>query len=360
VICDSRIYYIPISPTNPLKPGSVAFQLLSGDGGAQVQPRISQEVVLYVNAGQSSMMAIIATGAYLRPFNTKNLTDFHAHLFSTIIAIAVPNADGTFSERYAYVLNDDGSIVVGKYDPQSLQTNLPVIGWGPWSGGATVNWIAAWNADLFFTSSYFGAGICEMLDDTKYLDCTLSVNALPASFTPPVGKGPLWFIPGQSVSLMDQVTRPMGTYQIDANGFIVPQNNGGEDLTLASLVAGQPWSGIAEPFAPTAQSGADVQQRMNERQFKYFDVYVIHSTGLRFVTLFSARQTKTAPALGTIVQERRVTAYNIGDDATLPPIQRETVEQYVPVGASYDPRAAVIWDSPGPLMICEFAMEISI
>jgi hypothetical protein len=32
VFCDRRIYYIPISPTNPLKPGSVAFQLLSGDG----------------------------------------------------------------------------------------------------------------------------------------------------------------------------------------------------------------------------------------------------------------------------------------------------------------------------------------
>jgi hypothetical protein len=32
VLRPRKIYYIPISPTNPLKPGSVEFQLLSGDG----------------------------------------------------------------------------------------------------------------------------------------------------------------------------------------------------------------------------------------------------------------------------------------------------------------------------------------
>jgi hypothetical protein len=84
-----------------------------------------------------------------------------------------------------------------------------------------------------FTSSYFGTGICDILDDTQYLDCALPVNAAPTAFTPPIGKGPLWFIPSQTVTLMDQVTRYMGTYFVDANGFIIPQFNGGEDLTLA-------------------------------------------------------------------------------------------------------------------------------
>jgi len=359
VFCDRGVYYIPISPTNPLKPGSVQFLLLSSDGAAQVQPRRAQEAILYVNAGRNSMMAVIATGTFLRPFHTKNLGDFHFHLFNNIQAIAAPSADGTFNERYAYVLNGDGSIAVGKYEAGSLQGNQPVIGWGPWSGAGIVSWIGAYQADVIFTSSYFGAGVVEILDDTQYLDCALAVNAAPAAFTPPGGKGPLWFIPGQSVFLMDQVTRPMGVYQVDANGFIVPQNNGGEDLTRAALVAGQPWSGMAEPFAPDAPSGADQRQRMEMRQFSKFAAYVLHSTGMRFVTLFSAKQTPTSPALGTIMQERRVPAYDIGNDATLPPFQRETVESYVPVGSSYDPRAAIIWDNPGPLMILEIAMELS-
>jgi hypothetical protein len=47
----------------------------------------------------------------------------------------------------------------------------------------------------------------------------------------------------------------MGTYQIDANGFIIPQNNGGENLLAATLVAGQPWTMTVEPFCPDASPG---------------------------------------------------------------------------------------------------------
>jgi hypothetical protein len=325
-----------------------------------VQPRLAQAAILYVNAGQNSMMAVIATGAYYRPFDTKNLSDYHAHLFNNIQAIAAPNADGTFNERYAYVLNGDGTISVGKYNSDSLQTATPVIGWGPWSGSAAVSWIAAWDADVLFTSSYFGTTICEVLDDSRYLDSSLVVNALPAAFTPPVGLGPLWFIPLQSVSLMDQVTRSMGTYQIDANGFIVPQGLGGENLAIASLVAGQPWTAITEPFAPAAPPGSDQGQRMKERQIAIFAAWIAHSTGFTMAGLFSGKQTRTSPPLGTVMNQRRVTAYNQDDDATLPPTQRETVEFHKPPGTTYDPRVAIIQDTPGPLQILELVIECSL
>jgi hypothetical protein len=360
VICDRRIYYIPISPTNPLRPGSVAFQLLSGDGAAQVQPRLAQEAILYVNAGQNTMMAVIATGAYYRPFNTKNLTDYHSHLFNAIQCIAAPSADGTFNERYAYVLNGDGSIAVGKYKPESLQGSEPVIGWGPWSGAGVVSWIAAQAADVVFTSSYFGAGVVEILDDTQYLDCALPVNNPPAAMVAPAGKGPLWFIPGQTVTLMDQITRMMGTYQIDGNGNIIPQGVGGENLAIASLVAGQPWTMITEPFAQDAAPGVDQHQRMLVRRISYFTAYVIHSTGFMFAKLFSSKQTATSPPLGSIVNTRRVPAWNLGDDATKPPPSRETAESWRPSGLSYDPRVAIIKDTPGPLFISEIAMEITL
>ena len=44
----------------------------------------------------------------------------------------------------------------------------------------------------------------------------------------------------------------------------------------------------------------------------------------------------------------------------LPPPLRETVEEWRPSGYSYDPRTAVIKDTPGPLTIAEIGMEISI
>lgn len=361
VFCDRGVYYIPISPANPLKPGSVQFQVLSGDGAANVKPRIAQETILYANAGQNSVIAIVATGAYQRPFNTRNLCEFHAHLFNGITAIAAPTADGTFNERYAYVMNSDGSVVVGKYSVSSLLSDaVPQVGWGPWSGVGAVSWVSAWAADVLFTSSYFGTAVCEILDDTVYLDCAISVNSPPAAFAAPVGKGPLWFIPSQTVSLMDQVTRSMGTYQIDGNGFIVAQSNAGEDLTAASLVAGQSWTTTVEPFCPDAPPGSNAGQRMFKRRIGRMTVYVIHSTGFVMARLFSGPITPTSPALGTVMNTRRVTAWNQDDDPTLPPPQRETAERWRPIGRSYDPRVAIIKDTPGPLLIAELGMEATI
>jgi hypothetical protein len=359
VFCDTKLYYIPISPSSPLVPGSVSFQILSGDGCAQVQPRLAQDVLLYANAGANSLMAIVATGAFNKPFAAKNLSEYHSHLFSGITTIAVPTADAQFNERYAYVLNSNGSLVVGKYNLGDLGSGSK-IGWGPWSGVGVVQWVSAWNGDVFFTSNYFGADICEQLDDTLYLDCGLSVNSPPAPFAPPAGKGPLWFIPSQSVILMDQNTRPMGTYQVDANGNIIPQFNGGENLSIASLVAGQPWTMTAEPFCPDASPGGDVGQRMFRRRISRFAAYVVNSTGFRMARLFSGPITPNSPSLGAIMNERIIPAYNVGDDATKPPPLREIAERWRPIGKAFDPRAAIIKDTPGPLLIEELGMEATI
>jgi hypothetical protein len=60
------------------------------------------------------------------------------------------------------------------------------------------------------------------------------------------------------------------------------------------------------------------------------------------------------------MNKRRVPAWNIGDDPTKPPPLRETVEEWRPSGYSYDPRVALIKDTPGPLVVEEIGMEISI
>jgi hypothetical protein len=64
--------------------------------------------------------------------------------------------------------------------------------------------------------------------------------------------------------------------------------------------------------------------------------------------------------LGTIVNEKRFPAWNQGDDPTKSPTQRKTVFDWSPSGSTYDPRVAIIKDTPGPLIICEIAMEISL
>jgi hypothetical protein len=99
---------------------------------------------------------------------------------------------------------------------------------------------------------------------------------------------------------------------------------------------------------------------MELRQIAKFAAYVINSTGFLFASLFSGRQIPTAPALGTVVSQSRVTTWKQGEDATKPPVQRETVESWTPGGSSFDPRVAIIKDTPGPLLIAEIAWEITL
>lgn len=340
VFCDNGIYYIPISTTNPLKPGSVAFNLISRDGCSRVQPRAVQEVIVYIGSGGSSVMSLVAMGSYTRPYETRNLSDQHSHLIVSPVAIAAPTSADTFPERYAYVLNSDSTIAVLKYQIGSRQL-LGTIGWTPWSGSAQVSWVSALNANVMFTSNYFGVNIVEVLDGTQYLDAAVLVNNPPPALVPSGGQGPLWWMPSQSVTLIDLGTRQMGVYQIDAQGFIVPQNIGGEDLASAQLVAGQAWTSTFEPFLPPVQGGQSVGQRMKRRKIAKWAVTANHGTGFVFA-------------------DARVTAYRQDDDATQPPPLREETVTGRRMGRDYDPRVQLIKDVPGPLVLLEIGLDVTI
>jgi hypothetical protein len=360
VFCDRAIFYIAISATNPLKPGSVSFQIVSNDGtAANVQPRAVQEVIIYIDSALVVVRSIVATGAFNRPYETRALSDLHTHLIKSPIAISVPTASIGFPERYGFILNSDGTVAVFKYQQHAGQLQ-GTIGWTPWSGRGTVQWIGALGGNVLFSSTYGSASVVEKMDVTQYLDMALPVNNPPAALTPPGGKGPLWFAPSAPVYLLDLGTRQMGFYQVDANGFIIPQFIGGENLESSQLVAGHDWTAIFEPFVPDANSGTDVGQRMKRRRVANFAVYAMNSTGFLLARLFSGPLTRTSPALGTIMNNRRVTTYNQDDDATQPPPLREGTERTKPLGRAFDPRVAVIKDTPGPLIIAEVGLEATI
>jgi hypothetical protein len=260
------------------------------------------------------------------------------------------------------VLNGDGTLAVGKLKVQDGQIQ-GAVGWVPMSGFGFVEWVSARQADVIFTTVYAPNGIApvtiaEINDATQALDAGLSYNAVPAAFTPPGGKGPLWWLASGTCFVMDGA-RPLGVYNIDANGFLIPQFFGGENLASSTLVAGQPWTAIAEPFAPAPAPGQDVGQRTTKRRIARFATYVSNSTGFLMAKLFSGPRRPGGPALGTIMNTYRVTAYNQDDDATQPPPLREEARRWRPSGRAFDPRAAIIKDMPGPLTILELDLQVT-
>ena len=308
-----------------------------------------------MKAGGVQVAAVQVPGAYYRPNIIDNISEMHSHLFtpSSVVAIAIPSGPTQFEENYLYILLANGTAVVGRYTMrQGLlepgPEGKPTVGWGPWNGGGTIGWIAARQGDVIFTATYAPNGVTpvsvvEKLDNTQYLDGALLVNSLPTPFTPPGGKGPLFTFPGpnSTVTLIDLGTRFMGTYNVDANGFLIPQFIGGENLASTQLIAGQPWTAVFEPFMPHAPGGADQQQRMRRRKVARGLVSVEKSTGFVFGT-------------------RRVPAYFVGDDATQPAPLREDSYQIRPRGRAFDPRIVLTKDTPGPLIVVEYGFEVTV
>jgi hypothetical protein len=360
VFCDNAIFSIPISATTPLQPGSVSFLQLTGDGALPgVKPQRAQQSIVFVGPNGNQIKAVQAIGAYTRPYVVDDISDLRAHLIKSPIAIAIPSSVGQFEERYIYLLNADATITVGKYQMKTGVIDQGV-GWNPWSGNGMPTWVFALNADVLISSSYSIMGnVLEIVDATQFLDAAILVNNLPANFVPPGGAGPLFFIPSGSVDLMDG-GRMMGTYQVDASGHIIPQNNAGENLTSSTLTAGQAWTATLEPFVPMAQGGQDVGQRVWPRRLKRAQAYVRNSTGFLFAKLFSGSITPTSPAPGTIMTVRRISTWQEDENPTQPPPLREQSYLFRPLGYSHDPRYAIVKDTPGPLEILELDNEVTV
>ncbi len=360
VFTDRGLYYIPINASNPLKPGSVAFQLITSDGCARIQPRVLEEVIIYVTAGLVSVNAVLAPGAYYRPFQTRSLTDYNNHLIRQPIGIAVPTDDGQYNERYFFVLNDDGTVAVAKVDVENGDVKPP-IGWLLWTSAGEVDWVSCLGATVLFMAHYTdpARAVVEQLDADVYLDSNLLVNTLPIAMAAPAAKGPLWWMPGGTVTLMDSL-RAMGTYNVDDDGNLIPQGYAGENLTAENLSAGQPWTSKLEPFITATPPGPDNLQRMRRRKMARIALYVRNSTGFLYQMLYAGAERRNGPAIGDVMSERRIETWNQDDDPTQQPPLREETYVFKTLGRYYDPRIRFLKDTPGPIQILEIDTEVTV
>ena len=89
-------------------------------------------------------------------------------------------------------------------------------------------------------------------------------------------------------------------------------------------------------------------------------VYASNSTGLVLARLFSSNVTPTSPPYGTVMNTMRIPTWNQGDNPTQPPPLREEAYRWRPLGRDFDPRVAILKDTPGPLIVHEVGIEASI
>ena len=335
VFTDRGVWFIAISNTSPLTPSSVDFNQISNDGVGLARPIPIEDMIVFMNAGLNRCSAVRATGSYTRPFIVDDVSDPHTDLFASPFQIAVASGDGQHPERYVYVVNSDGSTVIGK-----LSADRQFIGWAPATSQGLTTWVTTAGPNVYFTTNYaslaggVATNIVELEDDTLYLDCNMVVNSPAVGLTPAPGYGPLWlFAAGTTVTLMDGA-RDRGDRQIDVFGNIIAIQ--GEDLTSPTLMAG--FFSICW-FQPIFRPSPEVD-RGKKAVIRRIVINVEQATDF---------------TLGT----RIFPVEQWGADATQQPVLMDGIFRVRAFGRAADPTFDFIKHRPGPLTLCELSLKAS-
>lgn len=353
VFTDTGVYYIPISASNPLRPGSIEFRKISKDAAAPVRPQDTTQGLVYVNAGRTRVLAIIATGQSAAPYVVDDLTEFHGPLIKSPVALAVTSSDVAAPERYLYAVNADGTMAVARYDRRQKW-----VGWVPWDGLGAVQWVSAAGPEVIVDASYqTGAGILrytEAFDEDLLLDASLSLASATGQaplelenftqLTIETGEALLvdatyafnW-APGITLSVVREGWY-RGDYVVQSDGSLsgtIPVEN------AVGLMGGFNFVVEVEPFVPQSQEGQSRKQRLRRRRLTQVAAVVQRSQAIE-------------------VAGRLVPFWNAGEnEEEAPPLRDETYRARV-LGREWDPRWSVKQTLPGPLTILELTSEVTV
>jgi len=330
------VYFLPISASAPLQPGTLFFDKIADDGVSNIRPVTIQDAILFINQGLNRVGAIRATGSITRPFLAIDVADLHYDLFTDPVFLAITTGDGERPERYVYVVNGDGTCVVGKAafggDGQPM-----FIGWAPWTSQGFVKWVTTKGSSVYFTTQYPTSGTqvytVEVESEKLYFDHALLVNQDNGQANPPAGKGPFYHLPaGTMISLMDG-NRDLGERPIDANGFLITDPS--ENIGFPNLVGG-----LFTPsrFVP----------------WTYFD-----RVGDRTKRLSIARAYVNVTGATDFMVDNKVFTTNVwGNDGSAQPTLLDGAFRIRKLGRDWKQTIQIVKHRPGPITICEVSLEV--
>lgn len=350
LLTDTGIYYIPISATNPLRPGSIEFRKISEDAASSVPPAATPQGLVFVNAGATRIMAVVATGQTAAPYLVEDLTQYHAPLIQHPVAVCASPADSKTPERYVYAVNgDNGTMAVAKYEKRQNW-----VGWTSWDGPGRILWSSADGAQVVVTVSY-AVGSGEVRYASVFDDAMLIDEAKPLADQ--LGGLPLLLEDGEDLDLSGGDPVSLSIYAFDFapgltlsvvkgawyRGDYTVQGDGSlPDLIpvdgVEGMVGGFNFAVEVEPFVPQAGEGQARRQRMRKRRLSQVGVVVQRSQAIE-------------------VAGRLVPFWKAGENQEIPPPLRDETYRTRPLGREWDPRWSVRQSLPGALTILELATE---
>lgn len=349
-VTDKGIFYIPVSVGTPLQPGSVEFRPIFSSEIANIRPVEVTEGLLFVDKSQTGIYAISATGQTARPYIANEVNRFHRPLFSGVKSIAATSATKEFQSRQIYCVNDDGSIVVGQFNP-----DRDTIGWFRWSteGGVVKSVSGSYGKVVMMTSYDFDGAplnVGEEVDYSLLCDCAMTLDPNNSSdFLALADGSPLQLSSGASITLSQLVGLPYAGREVSVfgGGFYLGQATVGIDGLLvgfgdySQVTIGVEWDWDFVPLFTNFDGGQPVGQGEQRRKVSKL--------------LATVRETQEF-----MIGERIFGSWRGGEDMSLPIPSRDTTYTYRETGRSYDPVVQFKSTVPGKFKLIELTTRITV
>lgn len=355
IFTDKGTYYVPISTSNPLSPGSIEFRKISDDASSPLRPKETLQGMVFVNAGLSRVLGIIATGQVARPYIIEDATEYHTPLIRSPVVITSTTADIAAPERYLYLVNADGTVAVARYSRASAED---IIGWVPWDGAGKVEWVTSLGPDVVFTVTYqTPAGtlrFVEVLEDGLLLDATRPLASVTGADMLELSPGvPLEVSPGSPFIIRNLYSFNWAAgveLAVVQNGWYRGSYTVAEDGSLSNEIPVQNTVGLmggfnfeveAEPFLPHADPGEDRGQRMRRRRIEQVSATVLRTQAIE-------------------VGGRLIPYWKAGENEEEAPPLRDETHRHRFLGRDFDPRWSVKQTLPGALTLLELTTKVTI
>lgn len=349
VLTDAGSWFMPVSEQLPFTQGNARFKKISAIAASNVRAVFAEDAVVFVGADSQRVLAIVPVGADQRPYQVTDLSEWHQDLFNTPLSIAVSDGSRAAPGRMLYVVNTNGTVVVGRY-----QQGAEFIGWFPWVSEGSVTAVCAKFGTVLFSVAYSSTEVVEEIDDEVYLDGCVELSDFTGEDAIQTSTGaPIQTSTGLNLVTADGALVPfagvtmygwgdgefLGEIDVDAEGRVeFPE---GYTDRLIGWLYEPDW----EFFVPTFEGGEAFGQGRRRRKVRQ--------------VVLTVRDTVTFNADGH-AYSHEFAGYRVGESQEEPRPERDEVFRYRQIGRSFDPRVRVRQPVPGPLTIIEVATEATI
>ena len=325
VFTEKSIYYIPISASNPLAPGSIEFRAIGTGGCSGVEPVATSSSLVYMSADSKRVMALRQTGQQAQPYILDHISRYHSQLFVTPIDFAISYGLTVDSYDTLHIVNSDGTVVFGRYDPAA-----DWVGFVPWSTDGMITGATALGQVILYSVTR-SLGAIEV-KSIELLNYDLSLDGV---ITTAVKQGDATLIPYAGFTMHRKINGVyFGTVLIKADGTV------DGDTGAAVTQFGFAYTPEFQPFAPNFDKGESSKQRLRRRKIKRYAVTVRNAGPFK-------------------IGNKDFAGYKIGDNLGLAPPLRNTTYTGRKSGRDYDPTFELVQAAPYSLEVLEVGMEVT-